>query len=508
MRYENSDELISKVEDHLLKSNNIDISYVEKMLGRLNSTKIDFGDIYFQKNVRENWTLDDGSVKRGVFSIDQGFGVRGVSGEKTALAYSDEINERALHQTVRAARSVTNVPGDGVAKIDYSKKYPLVKSDIYHPIHSLSRDEKVYILNEMNAFARSLDPRVVQVIANISCSDKEFLVASTDGNIAADIVPRVLLSCTVIVEDKGNRENGHSASGSGTDLNFFKELVPVIPMDYVRGISKLSQEQGLEKRYLAIARDAVRVALLNLSSLPIEAGEMPVILASGWPAVLIHEAVGHGLEADAIRKKASVFAGKLGEKVASDVCTVVDDGTVNNGTGSFNVDSEGIPSQKNILIENGVLKGYMYDKTNAMLMGKKSTGNGRRMSYNCNPIPRMTNTYLLPGQNTSQEILDSVEHGIYAVNFLGGQVNPATGKFTFSVDEGYVIEKGEIKNSIKGATLIGSGIEIMQRLSMIGNKLEFDKGTGACGKEGQSVKVGIGMPMVKIEKIIIGGSRS
>ena len=508
MSYETSQELISQVEDHLLKANNIDISYIEKMLGRLNSAKIDFGDIYFQKRVSESWSLDDRAVKNGRFSIDQGFGVRAVSGEKTALAYSDEINERALHQTVRAARSVSKQAGSGEAKIDFTRGYPVLIKDSWDPIGSLSRDLKVGMLREMDDFARSLDPRVVQVMATLTSSDREFLVANTDGTLAADIAPRVHLSCTVIVEENGVRENGYSSSGRMSDLAFFMEDVPVISMDYIAGISPAQESPAMEKRYLAIARDAVRNALVNLRAKPAAAGEFTVILAGGWPAVLFHEAVGHGLEADAVRKNTSVFRDKIGSAVASPLCTVIDSGIVKNGNGSFNVDNEGTPAQENVLIENGILRGYMYDKCNAMLMGAKPTGNGRRMDYDCCPIPRMTNTYLAPGNSDPADIIRSAEHGIYAVNFAGGQVDPATGKFTFSMSEAYVIEKGQVLYPIKGATLTGNCIDALKQVSLVGNDLSFDHGIGMCGKEGQSVRVGIGMPTVKLDKITVGGTRS
>ena len=300
MSFESSQAMISHVEDHLLKANSIDLSYIEKMLGRLNSTNIDFGDIYFQKRISESWSIDDRAVKNGSFSIDQGFGVRAVSGEKTALAYSDEINERALHQTVRAARSVSKQAGSGESRIDFTRGYLVRIKDKFDPVGSLPREQKVLMLREMDTFARSLDSRVVQVMANLTSSDKEFLVANTDGTLAADVIPGVHLSCTVIVEENGVRENGYSASGKAADLGFFQEDVPVISMDFIRGISPDAVSGTMEKRYLAIARDAVRCALVNLRARPAEAGELTVILASGWPAVLFHEAVGHGLEADAV----------------------------------------------------------------------------------------------------------------------------------------------------------------------------------------------------------------
>ncbi|MGN1394549.1 MAG: metalloprotease TldD [Succinivibrionaceae bacterium] len=500
-------EIINQVESSLLHKNGVDCEKLNKLLNNLNQTGIDFGDIYFQNSVSENWSIVDSCVKSGSFSISQGVGVRGVVGDKTALAYSDEINEDSIKQSVRIARSIGSSNRNVRVNVSNNATYPIYNNGDFSPINYLSRDEKINILYEMDSFARSLDSRVIQVIAHIDINDSQFLVANTLGKLAAEITPRVLISCVVIVESKGIREKGSSASGRYSDLSYYFQEVPVISMDYIHGITDLSNQTYYEKRYLAIARDAVRAALVNLEAQSVIAGNMPVVLASGWPAVLIHEAVGHGLEADSIRKGRSIYADKIGTKVASSLCTIVDDGTLLNGTGSFNIDDEGEPAKRNVLIEDGVLVDFLYDRMNAMLMNKKSTGNGRRMSYSCNPIPRMTNTYLLPGQSTPNEIISSVDYGIYAVNFNGGQVDTASGKFTFSASEAYLIEKGVIKYPLKGATLIGSGMDAMQQISMVGNNLEFDKGIGSCGKAGQGVPVGIGQPTIKLESITIGGTK-
>lgn len=503
----NSNEIIKKVEKKLLCSNGLDLDHVNNFLTSLNSTNIDFGDLYFESSVNESWSIDDSKVKNGSFNIDQGVGVRGVFQDKTALAYSDDINPRSIKEAVRAARTVAKDKKQGTVNLNKNNDYNIINNELFSPIESLSREAKVKMLYEIDSFARSLDCRVKQVIANLAATDHQFLVANTEGYVAAEIKPSVILSCTVLVEENGVREKGHSASGKAADLNFFLEEVPVLPTDYICGITDISNVHQTEKRYLAVARDAVREALVNLKAKPVQAGKFPVVLSAGWPAVLIHEAVGHGLEADAIRKGSSIFADKLGKKVASSICTIVDDGTVLNGTGSFNVDSEGTIAQKNVLIEDGILQGYMYDKQNANLMGKKSTGNGRRMSYQCQPLPRMTNTYLLPGKSNKNDIISSVDKGIYAVNFNGGQVDTASGKFTFSASEAYMIENGKVTHPLKGATLIGSGVEVMEQISMVGDNLEFDKGVGSCGKAGQSVPVGIGQPTVKIESITIGGTK-
>lgn len=499
-------DLVKITTKKLLSENGMSVDYIEGMINKLCSSGVDFGDIFFMCSVSESWRLSEQKIKSGAFSIDQGFGVRGVLGEKTALAHSDEINNHSLHQAIRAARTLSNKGGSSDVRLNLNPSYKIYNTGNYDPINSIGREQKVQMLNEIDRFARSLDSRVREVKIGLNSSNESSLLFTTEGVTAAEITPQVALSCAVIVEENGVSESGHSASGKIYDLSFFYEDVPVLPDDYVRGVSSVSSVET-EPRYLAIARDAVRQALLNLRAVPIKAGTMPVVLASGWPAVLIHEAIGHGLEADACRKGQSVFHDKMGEEVASKLCTIVDDGTVDNGTGTFNVDSEGVPSKRNILIENGVLKSFMYDKLNARLMGKESTGNGRRADYYCKPIPRMTNTYLLSGKDSPQDIIRSLDDGIYAVDFSGGQVDTVAGKFTFTATEAYRVKNGEIKYPVKDATLIGNAIGVMKNISMVGNNLEFDKGTGSCGKQGQSIRVGLGQPTLRIDSVTVGGSR-
>jgi TldD protein len=501
-----NNEIIKKVEEKILIANNLDLSYIEKMLAKLNGKAIDFGDIYFQHSIKEGWGLDDHIVKNGAFSISQGFGVRGVIGEKTALAFSDEINERALDQTIRAASSISRLQGAGSADLCVFRENNFLYDNL-NPMLSITRARKTEILREIDNFAHKLDSRVVRVTASVSTSYVHSLVATTDGVLAADIKPKTTMRCTIIVEKNGERENGHSSSAIVGNYSYFEELVPVLPDNYIVDITDTSNIVSFEKRYLAIARDAVRSAIVNLNAREAVAAKMPVVLASGWPAVLIHEAVGHGLEGDAIRKSSSVFAGKLGQYVASDLCTVVDDGTLLGRTGTNNFDSEGTPSAENVLIENGVFKAVMYDKLNANLMKTSSTGNGRRSSFKMAPIPRMTNTYLKPGKSKPEEIISSLDQGIYAVNFNGGQVDPTSGNFTFTASEAYYVENGKIQYPVKGVTLIGNCLDEMKKITMVGDNLKFDKGCGYCGKAGQSVPVGIGQPMLRIEDITIGGTK-
>lgn len=499
-------DLVNTAVGRLLTVNGLSIDYIGEMLNKLKSSGIDFGDIFFMRSVSESWRLSESKIKSGAFSIDQGFGVRGVSGEKTTIAHSDEINEKSLRQAVKAARSFSQKVNSSDVNLCLSPSYKVYRDGSFDPINSLSREKKVFIVNEMDKFARSLDSRVREVKVSLSSSNQQSLLFTTDGVAAAENNPQVNLNCSVIVEDNGVSETGWSASGRSADLNFFLEDVPVLPFDYVRGVSDNSLS-SMEARYMAVARDAVRQALNKLKALQVRAGTMPVVLASGWPAVLIHESIGHGLEGDSCRKGQSVFAGRIGEQVASDLCTIVDDGTLENGTGTFNVDSEGVPSQRNVLIENGILKGFMYDRLNAAMDGVKSTGNGRRADYYCKPIPRMTNTYLLPGKDKPQDIIKSLDDGIYAVDFNGGQIDTAAGKFTFTATEAYRVKNGEIKYPVKDATLIGNAMTAMRNISMVGDNLEFDKGTGSCGKAGQMVRVGLGQPTLRMDSVTVGGTK-
>ncbi|VTM89707.1 protease TldD [Raoultella ornithinolytica] len=406
---------------------------------------------------------------------------------KTGFAYADQISRLALEQSAQAARTIVRDSGDGKVRtlgaVEYSALYTSID-----PLQSMSREEKLDILRRVDKAARAADKRVQEVSASLSGVYELILVAATDGTLAADVRPLVRLSVSVLVEDDGKRERGSSGGGGRFGYDYF-----------------LAAEDG-EVRADAWAKEAVRMALVNLSAVAAPAGMLPVVLGAGWPGVLLHEAVGHGLEGDFNRRGTSVFSGHMGELVASELCTVVDDGTIANRRGSLAVDDEGTPGQYNVLIENGILKGYMQDKLNARLMGVAPTGNGRRESYAHLPMPRMTNTYMLAGKSTPQEIIESVDYGIYAPNFGGGQVDITSGKFVFSTSEAYLIEKGKVTKAVKGATLIGSGIEAMQQISMVGNDLKLDSGVGVCGKEGQSVPVGVGQPTLKVDNLTVGGT--
>ena len=413
--------------------------------------------------------------------------MRAISGEKTGFAYADQISLLALEQSAQAARTIVRDSGDGkvqtLGAVEHSPLYTSVD-----PLQSMSREDKLDILRRVDKVAREADKRVQEVTASLSGVYELILVAATDGTLAADVRPLVRLSVSVLVEEDGKRERGASGGGGRFGYEFF-----------------LADLDG-EVRADAWAKEAVRMALVNLSAVAAPAGTMPVVLGAGWPGVLLHEAVGHGLEGDFNRRGTSVFSGQVGELVASELCTVVDDGTMVDRRGSVAIDDEGTPGQYNVLIENGILKGYMQDKLNARLMGMTPTGNGRRESYAHLPMPRMTNTYMLPGKSTPQEIIESVEYGIYAPNFGGGQVDITSGKFVFSTSEAYLIENGKVTKPVKGATLIGSGIETMQQISMVGNDLKLDNGVGVCGKEGQSLPVGVGQPTLKVDNLTVGGT--
>ena len=431
--------------------------------------------------------IEDRIIKDGSYNIDQGVGVRAISGEKTGFAYADQITLNALNQSAQAARSIVREQGNGkvhtLGNVPYSLLYPAID-----PLQSLPREEKIALLHRVDNIARAEDPRVQEVSASITGVYELILVAATDGTLAADVRPLVRLSVSVLVEEDGRRERGSSGGGGRSGYEYFLELV-----------------DG-DVRADAFAKEAVRMALVNLSAVAAPAGSMPVVLGAGWPGVLLHEAVGHGLEGDFNRRGTSVFSGQMGQLVASELCTVVDDGTISGRRGSLAIDDEGVPGQYNVLIENGILKGFMQDKMNARLMGLAPTGNGRRESYAHLPMPRMTNTYMLAGKSSPQDIISSVEYGLYAPNFAGGQVDITSGKFVFSTSEAYLIENGKITKPVKGATLIGSGIEAMQQISMVGNDLALDKGVGVCGKEGQSVPVGVGQPTLKLDSMTVGGT--
>jgi len=456
---------------------------LQKVLDQLMGHSIDNADLYFQLSRHESWMLEDGIVREGHHGIDQGVGVRALSGEKTGFAYSDEIILPALKEAAVAARAIAHSGRQGTVQ---AWQQPAAQGLYlpHDPLTVFDAEQKITLLRALDAEARRIDPRVKQVIVSLAGTHEVILVAGSDGTLAADVRPLVRMNVSVIAEQGKRREQGTAGGGGRVDYSYFQQ----------------------EQRGLGYAREAVRQALLNLEAVSAPAGPMPVVLGPGWPGVLLHEAVGHGLEGDFNRKGSSAFSGRIGEQVASPLCTVVDDGTLPNRRGSLNVDDEGTPTRQTVLIENGILKGYMQDKLNASLMGQASTGNGRRESYAHLPMPRMTNTYMMAGEHDPQEIIASVDKGLYAVNFGGGQVDITSGKFVFSACEAYLIEKGKVTRPVKGATLIGNGPDVLTRVSMVGNDLELDRGVGVCGKEGQSVPVGVGQPTLKIDSITVGGT--
>ncbi|MCF1428618.1 MAG: metalloprotease TldD [Shewanella sp.] len=461
---------------------------LQSYLDLIHQHQINFSDLYFQGSRHESWVLEDGIIKEGSFHIERGVGVRAITGEKTGFAYADEITPDALKAAAIAARGIAQSGQSG--KLQAWKRSgvnPLY--DSADPIAAMVQDKKIDLLRQADAYIRSLDSRIIQVVVSLSGVHEEVLVAASDGTLAADIRPLVRFNCSVIIENNGKRERGAAGGGGRHGYEVFMQ----------------TGADGLPACF-AHAREAVRQAQVSLVAIDAPAGEMPVVLGAGWPGVLLHEAVGHGLEGDFNRKGSSAFSGKVGQQVASRLVTVVDDGTIVNRRGSLSIDDEGTPTQKSVLIEKGILKGYMQDKLNAGLMGASLTGNGRRESYAHLPMPRMTNTYMLAGETDPKEIIGSVKKGIYAPNFGGGQVDITSGKFVFSASEAYLIENGEITQPIKGATLIGNGPESMKQISMVGNDLELDKGVGVCGKDGQSVPVGVGQPTLKLDLLTVGGT--
>ncbi|KKK99909.1 metalloprotease TldD [Rheinheimera mesophila] len=478
---------MNKVEQNLLSASDLSASDLQQSLGFLFAHKLDYADLYFQSSVHESWGLEDGLVKDGSFNIERGVGVRAISGEKTGFAYADSISAAALKQAAEAARGIAAVGQQGAVQVFKSQSQPQIYLPC-EPLQSLDNTAKVELLKQIEAYIRSLDSRAEQVAVSLSGVYEEVLVAASDGTFATDIRPLVRLNCSVLLQHNGRRERGGSGGGARTNYQYFLEDVNGSP------------------RWQGYAREAVRMAQVNLTAVDAPAGTMPVVLGSGWPGVLLHEAVGHGLEGDFNRKGSSTFSGRVGEQVASRHCTIVDDGTLAHRRGSLNVDDEGTASQCNVLIEKGILKGYIQDKHNAMLMNVAPTGNGRRESFAHLPMPRMTNTYMLAGDYDPQEIIGSVKKGIYAPNFGGGQVDITSGKFVFSASEAYLIENGKITTPIKGATLIGNGPEAMQQVSMVGNDLSLDTGVGVCGKQGQSLPVGVGQPTLKLDAMTVGGT--
>ncbi len=470
----------------LLEPGGLGETELQATLGHLMDRRLDLADMYFQATRFESWALEDGIVKEGSFNIDQGVGVRAVSGEKTGFAYSDEILLPALTQSAQAARAIAHDSGDGGTVQAWHRSKPRSLYTSVDPLTSLTEQQRIALLESVDSFARGLDPRVKEVNVSLAGEYTRVMMVASDGTFSADVRPLVRLNVSVIVEDNGRREQAGAGGGGRYDYSYFQE----------------------QERAQGYAREAVRRALVNLESEAAPAGTMTVVLGPGWPGVLLHEAIGHGLEGDFNRKGSSVFAGRIGETVASELCTVVDDGTLANRRGSLNVDDEGIPSQRTVLIEDGKLAGYLQDKLNARLMGVAPTGNGRRESYAHLPMPRMTNTYMLPGPHTPEEIIASVDKGLYAVNFGGGQVDITSGKFVFSASEAYLIENGKVTRPVKGATLIGNGPEVLTRVSMVGDDLALDEGVGTCGKEGQSVPVGVGQPTLRVDELTVGGTNT
>ena len=474
----------------LLTPYGLQIEDLNRVFAEISAHRADDADIYFQYTRSEGWSLEEGIVKAGSFNIDQGVGIRTVFGDKTAFAYSDNIHLQALLDAARVTRDIApsrSARGTKAKTTNLSHALKPYARDLYHaqdPIASLDSQQKVALLEKLEKLARAQDPRVSQVMANLSAEYDVVLIARADGTLAADVRPLVRINCAVIVDANGRREQGSMGGGARQDFSYFTDEI-------------LSQ----------YAREAVRQALVNLEAKPAPAGVLPVVLGAGWPGILLHEAIGHGLEGDFNRKGSSAFSGKIGQRVAAKGVTVVDDGTLAGRRGSLNVDDEGCPTACTTLIEDGILKGYLQDAMNARLMKTCRTGNGRRESYAHLPMPRMTNTYMLGGQHTSEEIIASVKHGIYAPNFSGGQVDITNGKFVFSTSEAYLIENGKITTPIKGATLIGNGPDALTKIRMIGNDMALDSGVGTCGKDGQSVPVGVGQPTLRIDGLTVGGSQ-
>ncbi len=468
----------------LLTPFGLDESHLSRALAEITAHKVDDADLYFQYTRNEGWSLEEGIVKTGSFSIDQGVGVRAVSGEKTAFAYSDDISEASLLDAARTVRSISAASRSARTKVP-ARKVAGSRSlyDGLDPIATLDSTAKVKLLEKVEQLARARDPRIVQVMAGLAAEYDVVLVARADGTLAADVRPLVRLSVTVIAEQNGRREVGSGGGGGRFGLAYFTD-----------------------ENILSYVNDAVTAALTNLEARPAPAGEMTVVLGPGWPGILLHEAIGHGLEGDFNRKGSSAFSGRIGKRVAAKGVTVLDDGTIADRRGSLNVDDEGNASQRNVLIEDGILRGYIQDSMNARLMKVKPTGNGRRESYAHIPMPRMTNTYMLGGDKDPQEIVASIKKGLYATNFGGGQVDITSGKFVFSASEAFWVENGKIQYPVKGATIVGNGPDALTRVSLIGNDMALDSGVGTCGKEGQSVPVGVGQPTLRIDGLTVGGT--
>ena len=477
-------QILELAQTKILEPAGLAQSDLDKLFSQLVGPGVDYADIYFQYSRQEAWALEEGKVKSGSHSIEQGVGIRAISGEKTGFAYSDELQFPALAQAASAARAITAQGEDksiAITTRGSDEKLPMLYATT-DPLSTLADEDKVRLLERVEQEARRLDPRVSEVMVNLAAVHDVVMVARHDGKLAADIRPLVRLNVSVIANEGDRREQGSFGGGGRYGLDYFSD--------------------ELVNEY---AREAVRQAVLNLEAVDAPAGSMTVVLGPGWPGILLHEAIGHGLEGDFNRKGTSAFSGRIGEKVATEQCTVVDDGTIPNRRGSLSVDDEGTPTENTVLIENGILKGYMQDTHNARLMGTKPTGNGRRESFAHLPMPRMTNTYMLSGKYDPQEILKSVDKGVYAVNFSGGQVDITSGKFVFSASEAYLIENGVVTSPVRGAMLIGNGPDVLTRVSMVGNDMQLDTGVGTCGKEGQLVPVGVGQPTMRIDGLTVGG---
>ncbi|MEE9355332.1 MAG: metalloprotease TldD [Methylococcaceae bacterium] len=480
-----NENAIEIAKQSLLQSSGVSTSDIDTIMGRLLSAPVDMADIYFQSSHYESWILEDGIVKEGSHNIEQGAGVRAISGDKTGFAYSDRIELPILLEAVDNVKTIARSGQDASVAMSSGHERLQLYSPI-NPLKSISDQQKIDLLQRVDSEIRKLDNRIEQVIISLVGVYETILIADHQGRLSADIRPLTRLNVTVIVQQGGRREQGSMGGGGrdSTGYNYFIE----------------------ENRAMEYAREAVRQALVNLEATAAPAGNMTVVLGSGWPGILLHEAIGHGLEGDFNRKGTSAFSNRIGEKIASEFCTVVDDGTLPGRRGSLNIDDEGTPSQNTVLIEKGILKGYMQDQLNAKLMGGTSTGNGRRESYAHLPMPRMTNTYMLAGSHAPEEIIKSVPNGLYAKNFGGGQVDITSGKFVFSASEAYLIENGKITRPVKDATLIGNGPEVLTKVDMVGSDLALDSGVGTCGKEGQSVPVGVGQPTMKINGLTVGGT--
>lgn len=474
---------LEQVKQSILAGNGLQIQDIDRIMAALLSAPVDAADIYFQSSHFESWSLEGGIIKEGSHSIEHGAGVRAISGDKTGFAYSDRIELPILLEAANNVKAIVRQGQQAQRRIDTYRGAPCLYRPV-NPLKSLDDRQKIELLMRVDRETRKLDSRIEEVMVSLIAAYDHVLIANQDGSLAADIRPLVRMNVTVIMVEKGRREQGSMGGGGRSDYRYFLE----------------------GDRALEYGREAVRQAQVNLQAQEAPAGNMTVVLGSGWPGILLHEAIGHGLEGDFNRKGTSAFSGRVGERVASDLCTVVDDGTLQGRRGSLNIDDEGTPTENTVLIEKGILKGYMQDKLNARLMGVVPTGNGRRESYAHLPMPRMTNTYMLPGQSDPEEIIASVKKGLYARNFGGGQVDITSGKFVFSASEAYLIENGKITRPVKGATLIGNGPDVLTKVSMVGNDMALDSGVGTCGKDGQSVPVGVGQPTLKIDGLTVGGT--